>query len=127
MSACHNCEADGESCFDPKMNPALKREILAAKNNQVPDNYIQRIIHFAKQGYKNIEFETYNTDWDSEAYVTVSGQNSNNSIRVTGDFINAVISIKKLNKRMITARVYKGTFQRTVSIKISFRNIWIGM
>ena len=97
MSACHNCEADGESCFDPKMNPALKREILAAKNNQVPDNYIQRIIHFAKQGYKNIEFQTYNTDWDSEAYVTVSGQNSNNSIRVTDDFIHAVQEDKDWN------------------------------
>ncbi len=91
MNACHNCEADGESCFEPAKNPALKREIIAARKNEVPENYIQRIIHFAKQGYKSIEFETYNTDWDSEAYVTVSGQNSNNSVRVTDDFLNAVI------------------------------------
>ncbi len=90
MAACHNCEADGESCFDPKKNPALKREVILARNNEIPENYIQRIIHFAKQGYKSIEFETYNTDWDSEAYVTVSGQNSNNSVRVTDDFLNAV-------------------------------------
>ena len=52
---------------------------------------------FAKQGYKSIEFETYNTDWDSEAYVTVSGQNSNNSVRVTDDFLNAVIEDKDWN------------------------------
>ena len=97
MTACHNCEADGKSCFDSSKNPALKREILNAKKNEVPDNYIQRIIHFAKQGYKNIEFETYNTDWDSDAYVTVSGQNSNNSIRVTDDFINAVLDDKDWN------------------------------
>ena len=97
MNACHNCEADGESCFDPNKNPALKREIIEARKNEVSENYIQRVIHFSKQGYKSIEFDTYNTDWDSEAYVTVSGQNSNNSIRVTDDFINAVIEDKDWN------------------------------
>ena len=50
MNACHNCEADGESCFEPNKNPALKREIISARKNEVPENYIQRIIHFAKQG-----------------------------------------------------------------------------
>ena len=97
MNACHNCEADGESCFDPSKNPALKREIIEARKNEVSENYIQRVIHFSKQGYKSIEFDTYNTDWDSEAYVTVSGQNSNNSIRVTDDFIHAVIDDKDWN------------------------------
>ena len=29
----------------------------------------------------------YDTDWDSEAYLTVSGQNSNNTVRVTDDFL----------------------------------------
>ena len=37
-------------------------------------NYIRRVIQFAKQGYKDIEFDTYNTDWDSAAYLTVAGQ-----------------------------------------------------
>ena len=97
MNACNNCEGDGESCFDPSENPALRREIIAARKSEVPENYIQRVIHFAKQGYKSIEFETYDSDWDSEAYLTVSGQNSNNSIRVTDDFINAVIDDKDWN------------------------------
>ena len=97
MNACNNCEGDGESCFDPSENPALRREIIAARKSEVPENYIQRVIHFAKQGYKSIEFETYDSDWDSEAYLTVSGQNSNNSIRVTDDFINAVIEDKDWN------------------------------
>ena len=97
MNACHNCEGDGESCFDPNKNPALKREIISARKSEVSENYIQRVIHFAKQGYKSIEFDTYDSDWDSEAYLTVSGQNSNNSIRVTDDFINAVIEDKDWN------------------------------
>ena len=87
MKACVNCEGSGDDCFDPTKNPALKREIKAARKAQVPDNYIKRVIQFARQGYTDIDFPTYDTDWDSEAYLTVSGQNSNNSVRVTDDFL----------------------------------------
>ncbi|HWB44483.1 MAG TPA: vitamin B12-dependent ribonucleotide reductase, partial [Hyphomicrobiaceae bacterium] len=90
MKACVNCEAEGEACFEPAKNPALKRAIKEARRDLVPDNYIRRIIQFARQGYKDIEFPTYDVDWDSEAYLTVSGQNSNNSVRVTDEFLNAV-------------------------------------
>ncbi len=90
MKACINCAGSGDDCFDPSKNPALKREVRAAKKAQVPENYIQRVIQFARQGYTDIEFPTYDTDWDSEAYLTVSGQNSNNSVRVTDDFLKAV-------------------------------------
>ena len=90
MKACVNCEADNGACFDPAENPALKREIRAAKKASVPENYIKRVIQFAQQGYKDLEFKTYDTDWDSEAYLTVSGQNSNNSISVKDDFLRAV-------------------------------------
>ncbi len=90
MKACVNCEGPGDSCFDPAKNPALKREVKAAKKAQVPQNYIMRVIQFAKQGYTDIDFPTYDTDWDSEAYLTVSGQNSNNSVRVTDEFLTAV-------------------------------------
>ncbi|HSR81010.1 MAG TPA: vitamin B12-dependent ribonucleotide reductase, partial [Hyphomicrobiaceae bacterium] len=90
MKACVNCEAEGEACFDPARNPALRRTIKEARRDLVPDNYIRRIIQFARQGYKEIEFAAYDTDWDSEAYLTVSGQNSNNSVRVTDEFLQAV-------------------------------------
>jgi len=48
------------------------------------------VISFAKQGYKDVDFRTYDTDWDSEAYRSVSGQNSNNTVRVTDEFLHAV-------------------------------------
>ena len=48
------------------------------------------MIQFAKQGYKDIDFPIYDTDWDSEAYLTVSGQNSNNSVSLKDDFLRAV-------------------------------------
>ncbi|MHA7882681.1 adenosylcobalamin-dependent ribonucleoside-diphosphate reductase, partial [Nitratireductor rhodophyticola] len=90
MKACINCEGANDDCFDPAKNPALKREIKAAKRNAVPENYIQRVIQFARQGYTDLGFKTYDTDWDSEAYLTVSGQNSNNSVSLKDDFLRAV-------------------------------------
>jgi ribonucleoside-diphosphate reductase alpha chain len=90
MKACVNCEADKDECFDPKLNPALKREIRNAKRDMVPENYVKRVIQFARQGYTDIDFKTYDTDWDSEAYLTVSGQNSNNSVSIKDDFLRAV-------------------------------------
>ncbi len=90
MRACVNCEGPGDDCFDPQKNPALKREIRAAKRANVPENYIRRVIQFAKQGYAKIEFPVFDLDWDLEAYLTVSGQNSNNSVRVTDEFLKAV-------------------------------------
>ena len=90
MKACVNCEAADDACFDPEKNPALKREIKLARKAMVPDNYIKRVIQFARQGYTEIQFDTYDTDWDSEAYLTVSGQNSNNSVSLTDDFLRAV-------------------------------------
>jgi ribonucleoside-diphosphate reductase alpha chain len=102
MKACVNCEADGDDCYDPVKNPALKRAIKEARRDLVPDNYVRRIIQFARQGYSDLEFPTYDTDWDSEAYLTVAGQNSNNSVRVTDEFLNAVIEDKDWS---LTARL----------------------
>jgi ribonucleoside-diphosphate reductase alpha chain len=90
MKACVNCDGNGDDCFDVLKNPALKREVRAAKKALVPENYIGRVIQFARQGYTDLEFPVYDTDWDSEAYLTVAGQNSNNSVRVTDDFLKAV-------------------------------------
>ena len=90
LKACVNCEGSGDDCFSPDKNPALKREIKLARKAFVPDAMIKRVIQFARQGYTDIEFPVYDTDWDSEAYLTVSGQNSNNSVRVTDEFLKGV-------------------------------------
>lgn len=75
---------------DPKKNKDLAKAIREAKKEHVPMNYVERVIQLASQGYTDIEFETYDTDWNSEAYSTVSGQNSNNSVRVPNAFMDAV-------------------------------------
>ncbi|MBV8735688.1 MAG: vitamin B12-dependent ribonucleotide reductase, partial [Alphaproteobacteria bacterium] len=67
-----------------------KREIGAARRAMIPENYIRRVIQQARQGETMLAFRTYDTDWDSEAYLTVAGQNSNNSVRVSNAFLEAV-------------------------------------
>jgi ribonucleoside-diphosphate reductase alpha chain len=89
IKACQ--EIKGDEAFIPAENIALKKAIIGARKAMVPENYVQRVIQFAKQGYTEIDFPTYDTDWDSDAYLTVSGQNSNNSVRVTDGFIEAVL------------------------------------
>ena len=79
-----------EDATDPAKNAALKGAIRSAKKAMIPETYINRVLQYARQGFDSIEFPTYDTDWDSEAYASVSGQNSNNSVRVTDAFLKAV-------------------------------------
>ncbi len=90
MAVCHEAGGDLARACDPAHNPALKREIGAARRAMIPENYIRRIIQQARRGETTFAFRTYDTDWDSEAYLTVAGQNSNNSVRVSNAFLEAV-------------------------------------
>jgi ribonucleoside-diphosphate reductase alpha chain len=90
MKACYAEHPENER-FNKKENKKLKRAIIDARKAMIPYNYIDRVIHLSKLGFKSIEFPVYDVDWNSEAYTTVSGQNSNNSIRVTNEYMNAVI------------------------------------
>jgi ribonucleoside-diphosphate reductase alpha chain len=91
MKACYDEHPENDR-FNKYTNKKLKQAIAEAKRAQIPNNYIDRVIHLAKLGFKSIEFPIYDTDWTSEAYATVSGQNSNNSVRVTNEFMKAVIN-----------------------------------
>ena len=117
MKACVNCEGSGDDCFDPDKNPVLRREIKLARRSLVPDNFIKRVIQFAKQGYKDIDFPIYDTDWDSDAYLTVSGQNSNNTVRVEDGFLKAVEADSDWD---LTWRTKPGKVAQTVKA----RDLW---
>ena len=101
---------------DPKININLKRSIIDAKKSMVPQSYIDKILLLSKQGYTDIQFKTYDTDWDSEAYNTVSGQNSNNSIRVTNDFLQ---SVEKNGEWNLIKRTDKSVYKT-----IKSRDLW---
>src|SRR5690606_12632371 len=90
FAAIRQWDGSAEDSVDPAKNPALKAAIRGAKKVSIPETYINRVLQYARQGFTSIEFPTYDTDWDSDAYISVSGQNSNNSVRVTNAFLKAV-------------------------------------
>jgi ribonucleoside-diphosphate reductase alpha chain len=92
MAAAHDPAYVGADRFDPKENPALRRAVREARRAMLPEGAIQQVILYAGQGFTSIEVPTYEPDWDSDAYLTVSGQNSNNSVRLSDEFVQAVLA-----------------------------------
>ena len=90
LSAINSWDGRREDACDPHKNARLRKSIAQARECLVPESYVHRMIQFARQGFTAIEFQTYDTDWQSDAYETVSGQNSNNSVRVTDTFLDCV-------------------------------------
>ncbi|UWX57050.1 vitamin B12-dependent ribonucleotide reductase [Chlorobaculum sp. MV4-Y] len=75
---------------DRQENEMLDTLIRNALHRGVPMSYILRVLALVEQGYTSLNFEEYDTHYESEAYQTVGGQNSNNSVRVTNEFMKAV-------------------------------------
>ena len=93
IQACNTEEGLSEADrFNPRKNPGLSEAIAKARKFSVNPNYIQRAIQLAQNGATSIQFPIYDAGYESEAYVTVSGQNSNNSVRVSHEFLTAVES-----------------------------------
>jgi ribonucleoside-diphosphate reductase alpha chain len=109
VAACRDATADlGDGAYDVTKNSMLKAAVRKAKDCAIPENYIRRAIEAARQGEESFAFRTYDTDWDSEAYLTVAGQNSNNSVRITNDFVQRVLDDKDWNLiRRTDGKVHK--------------------
>lgn len=86
-------DALGDKAFDPKENPLLKVAVKEARLAFIPMGIVERVLDLSKtQHISSLQLETFNTDWNSKAYQTVAGQNSNNSIRLMNNFLDAVAS-----------------------------------
>ena len=86
MQAATDEKVRADARLDPALNVKLKAAMRAALSAGIPPANLQYALDFARQGYKELTVETYDTNWDSKAYGTVSGQNSNNSVRIPNDF-----------------------------------------
>ena len=91
MAACHDPAYSGADRFEPRENPELRKAVREARRSLLPEGAIQQVILYASQGYTGIEIPTYAADWDSDAYLTVAGQNSNNTVRLSDEFMQAVL------------------------------------
>lgn len=107
-----SAEKDG---LDPAHNQVLKKTIKAAKEHAVPLNYIKRVLMLVENGIPSADFKfsTFDTDYRSEAYTTVDGQNSNNTVRITDDYMQAVEQDKDWN---LISRI-DGSVKKTVKAR----------
>jgi ribonucleotide reductase alpha subunit len=90
ITAAHDTRVPENARLDPHLNPSLRDAVRSAMSVAVPSGAIQTALDYARQGYTSLHVEQYDTNWDSDAYGTVSGQNSNNSVRITNKFFSAL-------------------------------------
>jgi ribonucleotide reductase alpha subunit len=116
ISAAHDTRVPDAARLDPALNASLRTAIRDSMEAGVPPGAAQSALDYARQGYTRLEIEQYDTAWDSEAYITVSGQNSNNSVRLTNGFFNA---LDRDEDWLLTARTTGDVVKR-----IKARDLW---
>jgi ribonucleoside-diphosphate reductase alpha chain len=92
IRAAHDPAVPEDVRLDLSLNLSLKNAIRHALSAGIPQANVQYALDFAKQGYTSLEIDTFNVGWEGDAYNTVSGQNSNNSVRIPNDFFSALDS-----------------------------------
>ncbi len=127
LKACHT--VDGEDAFrldlDQKTNPVLREALASARRDLVSEAYIQRMFSYAQQGFTHFVFHEYDTNWDGKAYQTVSGQNSNNSVRIPNEFFAALETDGDWQlKRRTSGKVWKTVKARELWDRIAWA-AWI--
>jgi ribonucleoside-diphosphate reductase alpha chain len=114
--AAHDTRVPEHARLDPALNATLRNAIREAIAAGVPSGAAQNALDYARQGYTRLEVEQYETSWDSEAYITVSGQNSNNSVRLTNGFFEA---LDRDDDWLLTARTTGDVVKR-----LKARDLW---
>ncbi len=85
-----NC-VDHADRYDPLKNKALRKALKEGRELLVPDQLMNRAIESCRNGLQ-FDPEEYGLDWQGEAYNTVSGQQSNNSVSIPDAFMEAALS-----------------------------------
>ena len=94
----------------------LRKALARARRDGVPEGYVQRVLQLVEQGAPAVDFAQFDCDWQGAGYQTVSGQNANNSVRVTADFLRAV----REDRPWELTRRTDGAVHRTVAA----RDLW---
>lgn len=90
--AIQNFRGPDEDRFNAFKNHELATALRAALRDQIPPTYLYQLLRRLEQGDETVNPAVFSTAWDDEAYNTVSGQSSNNSLRVTDTFMQAVLA-----------------------------------
>jgi ribonucleoside-diphosphate reductase alpha chain len=76
--------------FSFDRNTKLRKAAKVALKAGIPAPFLHQLLSMYRQGDYATDLPLYNTAWEGEAYNTVSGQSSNNSVRVDNRFMKAV-------------------------------------
>lgn len=110
-----------EKNTDWNKSERLKNLVTKAVRQGVPLNYIERSLRLVDQGHSTMEYRQQDTHFEGDGYVTVSGQNSNNTVRVTNEYMQAVAQDKDWNLlRRTDGSTHKTVKARKLWDKINF-------
>ncbi|MDR3191920.1 MAG: adenosylcobalamin-dependent ribonucleoside-diphosphate reductase, partial [Treponema sp.] len=81
----------GKDQFNAEKNHELAAALGNSLKERIPAAYLYQLLRRLEQGDGEVNPRVFTTAWDDEAYNTVSGQSSNNSLRVSDGFMRAVL------------------------------------
>ncbi|MEQ8822655.1 MAG: adenosylcobalamin-dependent ribonucleoside-diphosphate reductase [Sumerlaeia bacterium] len=74
----------------PTSDPVVAAAITDALSTGLPEQLVNRALEYGREGVLEVAFPEFDTDWQGEAYLTVAGQNANNSVRIPDAFMQAL-------------------------------------
>ena len=92
LTAINDWDEEVADRLDTGRNQKLALAINQAMNANISPTHVKRILDLASQGWTSVSFQNFDSDWQGAGYMTVSGQNSNNSVRADNGFMQAVES-----------------------------------
>ncbi|MHC6204334.1 adenosylcobalamin-dependent ribonucleoside-diphosphate reductase [Breznakiellaceae bacterium SP9] len=102
--------------FNTEKNRELALALRNALSDKVPSGYLYQLLRRLEQGDDDVNPQVFSTAWDDDAYSTVSGQSSNNSLRLTDEFMQAVLDDKDW--------VLRGRISNKTDSVIKARRLW---
>jgi ribonucleoside-diphosphate reductase alpha chain len=91
-----------EARYDPQHNTALAAAIGKAKRAMIPTSAIERVIAYARQGYRELHIPMYGAEAESDVFFTVSAHQTRQAVRVTDRFMQAVADRQRFALRKRT-------------------------
>lgn len=105
-------------------NPLLNQRLSAARADGMRESHIARLLGVLEQNRDICSIEVFDSDWQGEAYRTVSGQNSNNSVRVSDEFMRLIDTNEDFSLRArVTGEPVKTLKARDLWNEIAY-NTW---
>jgi ribonucleoside-diphosphate reductase alpha chain len=91
LEAVKDSSLGDEERFSFEKNPALRKAAREALRSGYPAPFLHQVLSRIRQGDESLDLPAYDTSWEGEAYNTVAGQASNNSVRLDNRFMQAVL------------------------------------